>query len=240
MQLKSRGIVVHSTKYGESSLIVKIFTETSGMLSFMVNGVRSSRAKTTASLFEPLNILELTYTFRENKSLQRFSDIRLQQLFTGLRTEERRAFMGWLMAELLMKCIREHEPNADLFEFIESSILQLDRDAYVPEFHLLFMIKLCGLLGFELQGNYNELNNRFNLEEGQFTTAYSGSSNLLNETESKLIFQLLQSTGEVGQPKLQNRMERNLALDALVRYYQFHVEGFLSLKSPAILSGMMD
>ena len=45
---KTRGIVMHTTDYSESSVVVKIFTEAFGMQSYLVNSVRKPKAKTKA------------------------------------------------------------------------------------------------------------------------------------------------------------------------------------------------
>ena len=45
MLFKTKGIVMRAVKYGETSLVVTIFTELFGMQTYMVNGVRISSPK---------------------------------------------------------------------------------------------------------------------------------------------------------------------------------------------------
>ena len=47
---KTRGIVLRSVKYGETSLVVTIFTEIFGLQSYIVNGVRASTKKATGKI----------------------------------------------------------------------------------------------------------------------------------------------------------------------------------------------
>ncbi len=58
---KTKGIVLRTVKYGETSMVVTIFTEFFGLLSYMVHGVRTSTKKGTgkANLFEPAAIPHL-------------------------------------------------------------------------------------------------------------------------------------------------------------------------------------
>ena len=240
MQLKSRGIVIGSTRYGESSLIVKIFTEESGMLSFMINGARSPKSKLHASHFEILNLIEIAYTFRENKSLQRMTDVRLNGFLNGIRENEYKSASGWLIAELLTKSIREHEPNQELYLFAEQKISELNTFDFHPEFHLIFMLKLSAYLGFEPVNNFSESQTVFDLMEGQFVNyTYLPSGNLLSAEDSKLLKLLLDSGENPKQNLLQNRGERQKILQALIRYFQFHLEGFGQLKSPEVLNSIM-
>ncbi len=45
MSSKTRGIILQTTNYSETSLVVKIYTETSGLGSYIVSGVRSRNSK---------------------------------------------------------------------------------------------------------------------------------------------------------------------------------------------------
>ena len=54
MTHKTKGIVLRSIKYGETSLVVTIFTEMFGIQTYMVNGVRTSKKSAAkANLFQP-------------------------------------------------------------------------------------------------------------------------------------------------------------------------------------------
>ncbi len=241
MQLKSRGIVLGSTRYGETSLIVRIFTENSGMLSFMVNGARSPKSKLHASHFEILNLVEIAYTFRENKSLQRMTDVRLNGILTGIRENEYKSASGWLIAEVLSKSIREHEPNEELYLFAEQTVSALNLQEFHPEFHLRFMLRLSAYLGFEPVNNYSENRTVFNLMEGQFVNhTFLPSANLLSAEESELMKLLLDADRDPQKHLLHNRTERLKMLHALIRYFQCHLEGFGQLKSPDVLNSMMN
>jgi len=54
----SRAIVLHQIKYSETSLILKIYTEKEGLLSFIVKGVRGKKGKLRTAQFQILNLLE--------------------------------------------------------------------------------------------------------------------------------------------------------------------------------------
>ena len=42
---KTKGIVLRAVKYGETSMVVSIFTELFGLQSYLVNGVRTATKK---------------------------------------------------------------------------------------------------------------------------------------------------------------------------------------------------
>ena len=70
---KTKGIVLRTVKYGETSVIVAVFTEKFGVQSYLVNGVRISTKKGSgkANLFQPSAILEMVVYHNELKQLQR-------------------------------------------------------------------------------------------------------------------------------------------------------------------------
>ena len=55
---KTRGIVLHYIKYAETSVIVTIYTESFGRQSYIINGVRSKKAKIKANILQPLFLLQ--------------------------------------------------------------------------------------------------------------------------------------------------------------------------------------
>jgi recombinational DNA repair protein (RecF pathway) len=67
--IKPKGIVFRFTKYGETSIIVNIFTEVFGLQSYIVNGVRSSSKRSKIALFQPLTLLDLVVYYKENANI---------------------------------------------------------------------------------------------------------------------------------------------------------------------------
>ena len=72
MTHKSKAVVLRTVKYGESSLIVTMFTERFGVQSYMVKGIRSSgkAAAGKISFFQPAALLDLEVYQNPVKSLQ--------------------------------------------------------------------------------------------------------------------------------------------------------------------------
>ena len=59
------GIVLNYIKYGDTSIICKIYTEQYGLQSYIINGVRNSKSK-NIGLFQPLNILDMVVYYKKN------------------------------------------------------------------------------------------------------------------------------------------------------------------------------
>ena len=65
---KTRGIVLNYIKYGDTSIICKIYTEQFGLQSYIINGIRNSKSK-NIGLFQPLNILDLVVYHKKTSVL---------------------------------------------------------------------------------------------------------------------------------------------------------------------------
>ncbi len=59
MTLSTPGQVLHVTPYGDSSVIVKVFTRQLGLRSYIIKGVRSRNARVKQNLLQPLTSLDM-------------------------------------------------------------------------------------------------------------------------------------------------------------------------------------
>ncbi|MBV9963249.1 MAG: recombination protein O N-terminal domain-containing protein, partial [Parafilimonas sp.] len=61
MTYKTKGIVLRTIQYGETSVITSVYTELFGMQSYIVKGVRQSTRKTQSKqmYFQPAAMLEM-------------------------------------------------------------------------------------------------------------------------------------------------------------------------------------
>ncbi len=239
MHFTSRAIVLQNIKYSETSVICKLLTEQHGVMSYMVNGVRTSKSKSKASLLQPLTLLEIEATQRENKNLQRLSEIRRLKTFTGIPFDIRKSSMAQLMVEVLNKTLHPHEPNFELFVFVFDSLIHLDEtNALNPDFHLLFLVKLTTYLGFQPHGAFTSVTPLFDLQEGAFVSVALSGSGAIGKPFSQYISLLMNENFQTNKHLLSSSNERNTLLNYLMMYYKHHIEGFGTLKSPEVLQAV--
>ena len=84
MILQSKAIVLHSLKFGESSLIIDMFTEQEGRISFIVRIPKTAKGKIKKQYFQPLTLLELEFDYRQRVSLQHIKEVRIQHPYTSI------------------------------------------------------------------------------------------------------------------------------------------------------------
>lgn len=238
MEIKTRGIVLHSTKFSETSVIVRIYTEKLGLQSYIVKGVRTAKSKPKAAMLQPLTLLEMDVLHRENKSLQFIKEFRRDVIYQSLPFDTLKTAIAIFLLEVISKSVREHEPNAEMFEFIYDSLCRLDTTSKLnPDYHLLFLIHFSAHLGFFPHQNFSETNCFFELNEGEFIAEQKHGA-VVNLQGSRLLHRLLQSELTAPVALIPSKAERKMLLQYLLKYYQLHVENF-SLKSPEVLESVL-
>lgn len=239
MLVTTKGIVLRAIKYGESSMITDIYTHQFGLRSYIISGVRSKRSKTKASLLQILSIVQVVVYDKGGKSLGRIKEINSDYVFTSIPFDIRKGTIALFLTEVIRKAVREEEQNESLFDFLRNRIIHLDTTnqavGLVPS---KFMIDLSKYLGFEPMDNYSSTANKFNLQEGQFSTSLNAQHGM-NEAESQLLFQLLKAPEEEYQSITCDKIVRTNLIEALIKYYSFHVEKFSKLNAYEVLKTVM-
>ena len=236
MNRKTRGIVLHTTRYGESSLIVHSYTESNGRQSFMVKGVRKSRKNNRSNLFQPLFILDFEVYHKDTRDIQLVKEVSRSIPLISIPYDITKSTQAIFMAEILYRVIREEEPNPMLSHFLISTIQYLDALVEAsPDFHIVFMFQLCKYLGFYPRKNERTEERYFDLASGRFKPVFTDPDIQLSQAESALWKSFMLSDFQQIREMGMNSAQRKKVLDHLVRYYRLHVEGMGAIRSLEVL-----
>lgn len=237
---KTKGIVLRTVKYGETSLIVTLFTELFGIQSYLVNGVRASSKKGTgkANMFQPAAILDMVVYHNELKQLNRIKEFRWAVIYHHILTDVPKNAVALFMVELLTKCLKQPESNPDLFHFVEDCFLYLDNSsgAVTANLPLFFALHLPVHFGFRIADNYSEKYHFLDLQEGGFVVIQPPHPHFLEEKQSAVTSQLLKvmQPEELEDIRLNHEFRRQL-LHRFEDYYRLHIQDFGTMKSLPVL-----
>ena len=216
MTYKTKGIVLNFIKFKESSIICKIFTESFGLQSYIVNGVRSSN-KTKMSLFQPLTILDLVVYNKSSVNIQRLKEMKIDVIYMTNHTDIKKISVCIFLSELLSK-ILSNEPNQnEKFNFLYNSFLIYDSlEKNIKNFHIQFLLKLTKFFGFQIS------------DSSQITKAY------LNKKEQN-DFVMDCISMDYNSKIHSNYSERNDVLNSLIIYFSQSLGINIKLKSLQVL-----
>ena len=239
MLQQTRGIVLNSIKYSDSSIIVKIYTEDFGLVSYLVRSARGKKSKIKAVLFQPMAIINFIAFHKKKQGLQSIREITQCSPFTGIPYDIKKSSVIIFMAEVLNKSIHEEEQNKALFDFIFNSVIYLDNNAgRVSEFNLYFMMELSSHLGFYPQCNYSENNNIFNLYDGHFQESLPEHPYFMEADLSADFYKLIISLHPEDRIEIAPQI-RTALMDKILDYYRMHLNGFNTLNSHLILKEVL-
>lgn len=236
MTSSTEGIVIHALKYGETSIITRIFTRELGMQSYLVRGVRKSRSSRKQYLFQPLTMVQMVVSHKEKAGLNYIREIQLLDPYHTIPVEIKKTSLAIFLAEILSHALKNQEANEGLFLFLRTSLLHLDNtgDA-VTNFHLVFLIRLSKHLGFQPGKNYDEHHSYFNLREGVFQPAAGASQETMDEEESQAFFRITGATLENQHQLNIHKALRKRLLQKTIDYYRHHLAGMPEVKSLSVL-----
>jgi DNA repair protein RecO (recombination protein O) len=221
MLYKTPGIALSHIKYRDTSIIARIFTAEFGLQSYIVNGVRSPKAKNKMGHFQPLTLLDLVVYHRPGKDIQRISEMRCRLNFSSIPFDIRKTTMALFMAEFMVKSLHTEENNQELFDFAESAIAYFDQ---APEgyenFHLQYLLKMMVFFGI------SPLTARQLLDEVQSPLRQDDAAVAHLQQMLRVPF------GYVGP---MGKSLRSSMLEDVLAYYRYHFDSIRDLKSLAIL-----
>jgi DNA repair protein RecO (recombination protein O) len=237
---KTKGIVLRTVRYGETSLVVTMFTALFGLQSYLLNGVRTSTRKGTAKavLYQPSAILDLVVYHNDLKQLQRVKEAQWSVVYQNILSDVRKNAITLYMVELLTKCLKQPEAHADLFYFVEHAFVELDacEERIAANYPLFFAVHLPVFFGFRVHDNYSARNCFLDLQEGVFVEERPSPPYFLEDKQAFVTSQVLkaQHPAELSELRLNHDFRRNLLL-AYEKYYALHVQDFGSLRSLPVL-----
>ena len=235
MQVSTRAIILSSLKFGDTSLIVKAYTLSDGLKSYLLKGVLAAKkGKVKPAYFQPLMQLELIAVHRNKGALERILEAKVVYHYNTLHSDIIKSTMSLFLAEMLSNSIFEEEANEELYFFLEAALQWLDQKEEIANFHLVFMLFLTKHLGFypdtsKIQFPY------FDLVEGEFISEISLNP-LIRNDNLDYFKKLLEVNFDDMHTLKMNKLRRQELLKLLILYFELHLHGFRKPKSIAILN----
>ncbi len=233
---KSIGIVFKSLPYGETSLILDVFTETEGLQSFIVSGVRKKK-KNLQALYQVMQMLEIVYYPSKGDALRRIKEANAHHKYQSIFYDIPTTSLATLMMDFTRQSVKEKEANPILFSFLIKHFLHIDNEPKkLANYHIFYLLQLCQQIGIKPHNNYSFSEPFFNIRDGAFSDSLEQDALFyLDQKQSELLSLFLDKTWSEAKNIKMNRDMRHTLLDALVKYYSYHLENFRKPKSLDIL-----
>lgn len=148
-------MVLHQTKYSDSTLIIHAVDSIVGRKSFMLRGVGSAKGKRSAALFHPLNIIDVVSASSPKSSLAYIREWEAVASLSSIRQDIFKSSVAIFISEVLYRSLRTEDSEEGLFDWLCSAVSMLETtQGSVANFHLWFMASYCTRMGFEPAGSF--------------------------------------------------------------------------------------
>lgn len=205
-------IVLHTTKFGENSLVVHTLSKDYGRRSFLVKGAGK---KSMMSIFLPLNVLEADILETNKSTLFTARNLTAKHPLLGIRNNMFKNSMTMFMSEVLYRVVKDGAYEQGLFEWCEKDILLLDAiQTDFSNFHIRFLLELTVALGFspESQDLMPFVGEHYPVVEKFMTLPFADS----------MLIPL-------------NGAARNEIAEEILRYIEYHTESSVNVNSLKVL-----
>lgn len=228
---KTEAIVLHTRKFGDTSLICTMYTRAYGRRNFIIKGYRSTRARKRHSYFQPMSIIDIVYYHKDSRDLQIITESSNRYFLQTLQTDPVKITLGMVVIELFYQTVKEEEPNFPLFEFLGRVLVELDRrEKHLIHIFLHYLVQLSSYLGFLPSDMVDDPSQpiHFDLRNGILQNAS------LPDRGGTMALAFSRIEIEDCHTIPVSQADKNDLIAAMMEYYQIHVEGFRIPESLAV------
>jgi len=234
MVSSTNALVLSSLKYGDSSLIVRMYTSKFGLQSYMLKGVLArKKGSFKAGHFQPLTQLEIVASTSKEGKLGYLREATISVPYQTLHSDIRKSTIALFLSEVLSVSIGESEPDTIFFDYLSSAFQWLDHHDRIANFHIRFLIGLTRHLGF-----FPDLTHQdapyFDLYEGAFVSETPLNPVIQGQQLEFLISFLNTGFDEIADIKLNGQQRKDL-LKVLIKYFELHLPAFREPRSLEVL-----
>lgn len=240
MTHKTKGIILRTVKYGETSVITTVYTELFGIQSYIVKGVRQQSKKSSAKaiFFQPAAMLDMVVYHNEFKHLNYIKEYQWGYLYQHVLFDVVKNTVAMYIVEMMQRSLKQPEANPAMYYLVEDTLKQLDKGnaTLTGNLPLYFTLHLCGELGFRIQGQYDINTPVLDLKEGQYISDKPAHPHYIEGHPAKTTsdFLAINFYNDLENFHITRTMKREL-LQAYQNYIALHVQDFGEIKTLPVL-----
>lgn len=145
---KTQALVLKKFDFGETSLIVRFFSQDFGKINCLFKGIRKDPKKFASSL-ELFSLNEVIFYKSNKNELNLASQCDLLDSFAPLRSGLNKMNSATAIISLIDSLMQAEEINTQIFSLLKESLVCLGKEQDWEKLLFIFQIKLLALSGFQ-------------------------------------------------------------------------------------------
>ncbi len=142
MHVTSEAFVLNKTKYLGNASILKVYSQTHGLLTFFYKSTK----KSSNSYFHPFSRVEISFTYQENKPLQKMQEINLVDPIYQISIPQQAVLS--FVSELIYKSATEQEKNEELYALFSTLFEEVKQNNHIGYLPFYFLLHYSNSIGF--------------------------------------------------------------------------------------------
>ena len=148
MIYSTKAIVLNVHKYGDTSLICNLFTESYGKVNIIAKGARSIKNPNSAIL-QPCNYIEIVYYFKSTRNIQTLKEANICINFSNKSYNH--MIYGLTVVEVINKISFDNNPCEIIFRLVKKTLekMNVSDNCLIKIYYLFFQLQLLIYIGFQ-------------------------------------------------------------------------------------------
>jgi DNA repair protein RecO (recombination protein O) len=232
MEQTLKGILVHTIRYNDNQLIVRVFTSKFGLKSFLVRSGKTQKSS-KINLLQPLSLIEFESVIKELSRIHPLKDVRSAHPWQSIPYDASKSAIVLFLNEVIYKTIPDDYINEPLFQLLWDALILLDDTIDAKNFHIWCLLEIMRHYGFYPQ--LEDETKYFEMELGGFVDRMPPHKDFMDEEESAVLREMLDKEWpEVQNLELSGGLRKRVLI-SLVRYVRIHLESLREIKSLDVL-----
>ncbi len=158
MIVKNQAIVIKSFPYGDTSLISRLILNDGNKISLLIKGAISIKSNKGA-LFQPLNLIEIDYYYKETRDIQIYKEGTLINGFMNLRKSFDSIKYSLSMIDIIDKTLAKHNHENIIFNLLENCLLKMSNKYNKKIVFIYFLLLYSHYSGYSIASLNYQSNN---------------------------------------------------------------------------------
>ncbi len=237
---KDKGIVVRSYKYGETSVILDILTENHGLKSFILQGVRKNKSKTSPSSIQLAASVDLDFYLKENTELYQLKELKVNTVRTSIYSDIRKISLCMFLTELTRRMLNKYETQQHEYSLLQTVLDDLEANDDNWSIHIWYLLQILESSGFSLLKHEVPISCFYDILGDSVTSVRPVHKAYLTEHEMTSLIHLSQVDVRGATLFKPGREERNHILEKLLDFLKIHISGFRDIHSFEVLKTVFE
>lgn len=227
MLIHTKGILLKTNVYGNTSLICQLLTVEHGLVSLMFKGIRTQKQRNQLAQLQPTAILSVVFQQKPSRQIHPVSTFQSEFSFLHILSSPHKISILFILQELLWKVHKYHPLEPQELEFHITSLHELSNN-FSHHFLLFWLIDLIQILNLEPNLIPPDPSCTFSLEEAIWTYQNTG-------VNCHFMGYWNQISNRRNQPIELSAVERHELIEILIAYLQAQITDFGQIKSLDII-----